>query len=224
MTGARRTRDSVLHTTPIGLVAVVDGLLVTTPARTVVDCARTLDYEQAVVIGDAAVRKFGVTRRDLDRELEQAQRRKGIAAARRVVAFLDGHSESPGESRSRVALARNNLILVPQGEVFDEKGRFIGRVDFYDKDKPVVGEFDGELKYDGPDGREVLRAEKAREDLLRNHGNEMVRWGWKHITGHTLREMFERAYRRIGNRTDRQGWIQQAPLPRPRALALRSAE
>ena len=222
-TGGRRTRDAVLHAIPIvGLVAVVGGLLVTTPARTIVDCARTLDFEHAVVIGDAAVRKFGVTSKDLERELDLAKHRKGIAAARRAVAFLDGHSESAGESRSRIALARNDIRLVPQGDVFSNDGRFLGRVDFFDKDRPVIGEFDGDLKYDGPDGRDVLRAEKVREDLLRNHSNEMVRWGWQHLTGTGLRAMFDRAYLRGGNRAVRHSWIRQAALPRPVELVLRS--
>ena len=221
--GGRRAREVVVHAAPIpGPVAVVDGMLVTTPARTIVDCARTLTFEQAVVIGDAAVRKFGVTADELNIELEHARTRTGAAAARRAVAFLDGHSESVGESLSRISFARNKITeFVPQGEVFDHDGVLLGRSDFFIPAKPLLGEFDGDLKYDGPGGRIALRKEKKREDLLREHGNDMMRWGWDDIFGATLRQKYELALRRIGSRTVRDCWVRQAALPRPVSLEFR---
>lgn len=74
-------------------------------------------------MGDAAVRRFGVDREDLEAELARAARRHGVDAARRVVRFLSGHSESVGESRSRVMLSRAGLPLPSQqGEVFEPGG------------------------------------------------------------------------------------------------------
>ncbi|WP_235214525.1 hypothetical protein [Rhodococcus opacus] len=128
-------------------MAVVDGHSLTLPARTVIDLARTLPFEQAVVVGDAAVRRFGISREDLDAELARAARRHGVDAARRVVRFVSGHSESVGESRSRVKLASARLpVPLQQGEVFEPGGRRIGRVDFH-FDGIVLGEFDGRVKY-----------------------------------------------------------------------------
>ena len=222
-TTRRRSRDVIVHAAPLpGPVAVVDGLLVTTPARMIVDCARTLTFEQAVVIGDAAVRKFGVTQAELDRELDRARTRKGIAAARRAVAFLDGHSESVGESLSRIALARNNIVgFIPQGEVFSADGEFLGRADFFHESAPLLGEFDGDLKYDGPGGRTALRNEKRREDQLRTHGNDMVRWGWSEVHGTALRDRVNLALRRAASLPPRSGWVRQAALPAPVPLQLR---
>ena len=139
-TGARRSRDVVVHAAPIaGPVVLLDGLLVTTPARTIVDCARTLSFEHAVVVGDAMVRKFGVSSAELDRELASARNRTGTAAAHRAVASLDGHSESVGESLSRIAFHRNKINgFVPQGEVFDGDGNFIARVDFFHRSEPLL--------------------------------------------------------------------------------------
>ncbi|WP_320443205.1 hypothetical protein [Rhodococcus opacus] len=57
--GGRIKRRITVHCAPIGEhVTVVDGHSLTLPARTVIDLARTLPFEQAVVVGDAAVRKI----------------------------------------------------------------------------------------------------------------------------------------------------------------------
>lgn len=54
-------------------------------------------------MGDAAL-AVGLSSADVDACLLRSARRPGMAPARRVAAFLDGLSESPGESLSRVAL------------------------------------------------------------------------------------------------------------------------
>ncbi|WP_433575401.1 hypothetical protein [Nocardia brasiliensis] len=126
-TGGRVKSDVKIHCVPLDAVAEVDGLLVTTPARTVVDLARTLPFESAVVTGDVLLRDFGLSDDELAVELEQAKSRSGIAAAKRVIAFLDGRTESAGESRSRVLLARSGLPEpTSQGNVFDGDGKFSG--------------------------------------------------------------------------------------------------
>jgi hypothetical protein len=83
-----------------GDVVDLDGVRVTSPARTVVDPARTVSADEAGVIGDSALRRF--PEMDFGAVLEVV--RTGIAAARRTVAFLDARSESPGESLSRLRL------------------------------------------------------------------------------------------------------------------------
>ena len=100
--GARRT----LHAARLRPDEVTDvgGLPVTTVTRTVIDLACTVGFEEAVVVGDHAIRSGATTPDDLQRALEQARGRTGISGARRVVTFLDGRSESVGESRSRVLL------------------------------------------------------------------------------------------------------------------------
>ncbi|SMG55890.1 Transcriptional regulator, AbiEi antitoxin, Type IV TA system [Rhodococcus rhodochrous J3] len=52
----RVTSQIHVHPTELGDVAVVDGVSVTSVARTVVDLARTLPKEQAVIAGDSALR------------------------------------------------------------------------------------------------------------------------------------------------------------------------
>lgn len=89
----------------------VDGVRVTSPARTVLDLARTVGFTSAVVAADAALRPRGPSREGLTsgpaltRQLDRVRGAPGSRRAERVVSFADGRSESVGESRSRVVLA-----------------------------------------------------------------------------------------------------------------------
>jgi hypothetical protein len=168
---------------------MVDGIAVTTPARAVLDVARSLAFEPAVALADAALAKPRrnlpplATPAELASLLERGRRRPGTAAARRVVAFADGRSGSVGESRSRVAIDAAGLPPpVLQWEVYSASGMFIGRVDFAWPAFRTVAEFDGKVKYGrllraGQDPGEAVYQEKLREDALRGEDLRMVRWG-----------------------------------------------
>lgn len=147
--GGRIRSALAVHCAPIADEVVdLDGMLLTSPARTIVDLARTLPFEVAVAIGDAALGGLAMSPGELACELELAKCRRGIARSRLVVTSLDGRSESVGESRSRLLLARSTLPTVrSQGNVYDAAGKFLGRVDFYLTGCAVVGEFDGRGKY-----------------------------------------------------------------------------
>ncbi|MFC9554537.1 hypothetical protein ACFTWF_27250 [Rhodococcus sp. NPDC056960] len=222
--GGRVKRRTTVHCAPMGEhVAVVDGHSLTLPARTVVDLARTLPFEQAVVVGDAAVRRFGIGREDLEAELARAARRHGVDAARRVVRFVSGHSESVGESRSRVMLSRARLpVPSQQGEVFEPGGRRIGRVDFH-FDGIVLGEFDGCVKYgrllkSGESPGDAVFAEKLREDALRDLGFEVVRWTWDDLE--SPGQVVERVHRAIARAGSPRGQV--TPLPSAHPLTIRA--
>ncbi|WP_306362536.1 hypothetical protein [Nocardia sp. CC227C] len=141
--GGRVRTDVRVHCARVDRVVELGGLVVTTPARTIVDLARTLPFEAAVVAGDAIARRFGVSALDLEEELGTAKRRHGCTQAHRVAEFLDPHSASIGESRSRV-LFRHLGLPVPysRGEVFTTGGRLVDHVDFYFPDTGVIGLFD----------------------------------------------------------------------------------
>lgn len=179
--------DRVLHLHAARLepdeVVVVDGVAVTSVARTVVDCARLLPFEPAVVIADAALHARKVTADELADAVQRSARRCGNSAARRAVGFADGRVESVGESRSRVALWRAGL---PAPELQWQVGG-IGRVDFGWPQLRTVGEFDGKVKYGrllkpGQDPGDVVFAEKLREDALRAQDLAVVRWTWRDLT------------------------------------------
>ncbi|MBO1767947.1 hypothetical protein [Allobranchiibius sp. GilTou38] len=159
----------------------VDGIEVTSPARTVVDIARSSEFVSALTAADAALRAGLCTTADLDREVAAIPlRARGTGAASTVVRLADARSESPGESLSR---ARMWELGLPQPDLqvplHDERGAY-GRADFgWDG---VVGEFDGRVKYradqmDGQAAEDTVWREKRREDRIRRH-TRVVRWTW----------------------------------------------
>jgi hypothetical protein len=162
-------------------IVLIDNLPVTSLARTVLDVARTLPSTQAVAAGDRAL-ALGLAREELDAGLLAMERWPGIRAARRVVEFLDGRSESAGESMSRVRLMEEGLPRPePQQETFGPDGRLVARVDFGWKEHKTVGEFDGKIKYGrllkpGQRIEDVIFEEKLREDAVRDLGLQVVRW------------------------------------------------
>ena len=167
-------------------VVDLDGIRVTSLARTVVDLGRSLPLVQAVAAGDAALAR---TRRDgIERVLTEQAGRTGIGRARRAVTLLDPRSESAGESYSRVVLHLAGLPRpVPQYEVRGPDGRLVGRCDFGWPDHRVLGEFDGKKKYGellprpGQTAEDVLIDEKRREDRLRALGWTVIRWMWQDL-------------------------------------------
>jgi hypothetical protein len=164
-------------------VTQVAGTPVTTLARTVLDLACVLPLAESAAAGDVALRA-GCSAEAVQQALDRAGRRAGIRAARRAIALLDGRSESPGESWSRVVLLERGFPApVPQLEVFDPSGALVGRADFAWPEQRTLGEFDGRVKYGrtlhaGVNLEEVLWYEKQREDALRACGWEVVRWVW----------------------------------------------
>ena len=158
------------------------GITVTSPARTVVDLARTGSLATAVAAADHALRHGLCSAAELAAEVDAvAPRVRGRTTARLVGALADPLSMSPGESLSRVQMYLLNVPRpVLQREVSDAEG-VIGIVDFgWDG---VVGEFDGRVKYrvaegtDPADATEVLWREKRREDRLRRQVR-VARWTW----------------------------------------------
>lgn len=191
--GGRVHRRVHVLTAPLSSEEIVvdNELPVTSIARTVVDVARTVSFESGVVTADAALAAGMVTLDELEIALARCKGWPGCPRARRVVAFADGRTESVGESRSRVAIARAGLPEpLPQWVVCDAAGRFLGKVDFGWPDRRTVAEFDGLIKYGRalhPDQpvEEVLVEEKLREDRLRAEGLTVVRWIWRDLRAFT---------------------------------------
>jgi hypothetical protein len=155
------------------------GFWVTAPARTLVDCAREWELVDSVVAIDAAIRDGRVTRSSLQSAVLGASHWVGIGSAGRAVNLSDGRSESPLETRGRLALLAAGLPRPElQVELRGARG-FVARVDAWFDDAAVALEFDGRVKYldprDGRDPGEVLWREKRREDEVRELGVRVVR-------------------------------------------------
>jgi hypothetical protein len=199
-------RRSVVHVHAAPLadnhITTIDGVLVTSLARTVLDLCRTVPIEQAVAAGDRAL-AYGLVRAVLDDHLAQMGHWPGTRQARRALGLLDPRSESPGESVSRVRLILDGLPAPePQQDIVGDDGHFVARVDFCWKEQRTIGEFDGKLKYGralqpGQPIEDVLFEEKRREDALRDLGWQIVRWIWAELyrTG-VIRDRVLRAFAR----------------------------
>ncbi|MHB1172437.1 MAG: hypothetical protein ACYCZY_08060 [Lacisediminihabitans sp.] len=176
----------------------IDGLTVTSLARTVVDLARAGTFGQAVAVADAALRRTEhplksvprtfLVKDDLYHEVDAVPVRHGSVKARRAIDFADGDADRPGESMSRVGIHIAGLTK-PQLQVpiAGASGRS-WIVDFWWPEFNIIGEFDGRSKYTDPRylrGRtpgQVVYDEKLREDDLRAAGHGMSRWPWEKAT------------------------------------------
>jgi len=169
-------------------ITVVNGLQVTTVARTVVDLAAVLDLQSAVTVADRAlfVDRGGhaaalATKSDLYESWERMLPFRGSVRARAVIDFASHLAGSPNESASRVNIALNGFpepvlqhpFVVDGADVF---------VDFYFPDEDKVGEADGKIKYfdtvmrHGRTPEQVLWDEKLREDGVRRQVHGFARW------------------------------------------------
>jgi hypothetical protein len=177
----------------------VDGVAVTSLARTAVELSRGRPLHISLVPMDETLRRLSMSfaplaadprvflvphagavvaaRAQLQAVVDRMRGWPGVVAAREAVASADPRSESPLESCSRGHALEGDL---PRPEVGAEVVGDDGRTYFGDlvwRELGVVGEADGWSKYDiGGDPMRRLRAEKRREDALRRAGWIVVRW------------------------------------------------
>lgn len=132
---------------------------------------------QGVVSADAALHREMVTPDELGAAVLAVASWPRAARAKSMMTFVDGRSESVGESRSRLALTIGGVEVIPQVTITDEHGEFVARVDFVVAGTRIIIEFDGKMKYESGDP-DVLWREKKREDRLRRLGYVVVRITW----------------------------------------------
>lgn len=104
--------EAAVHWANLAPDQVEDGI--TTPLRTVIDCARRLPFDEALAIADSALRSGLVTREDLD---AIDVRGAGAAAVRQVLAHADERAANPFESVLRALCIEAGLRIEPQREV-----------------------------------------------------------------------------------------------------------
>lgn len=165
-------------------VADLGGYRATTIPRTVLDVARYHGVEEGVVVMDSAIRDHGLRLEELAQHLDNLGRARGITQSRRAIELATGLAESPLESLARVKLLQWDNPLVrtvqEQVEVVLPDGTRV-RLDLL-VNGWLVGELDGEFKYDGETfgkpADTVLRQERLRENAIQRQGYIVVRFGW----------------------------------------------
>jgi hypothetical protein len=184
-----RSGSLLCHTATLGQddITVIDGIQMTSPARTIADLARMLTFDQAIVAADGALRMKLTTSAQLMKAAEEMAGVPGSRGALHVARFANGLSDSVGESLSRVLMWRAGVPEpVLQQKVHDHNGRYLGQSDFAWRGGRLLGEFDGKVKYGRllkPDQEpgDVVYNEKIREDALRDTGARVVRWVWAEL-------------------------------------------
>lgn len=190
-------RHERINTLPASEVTEIDGIRVTTLARTVVDVAREGSFRGGLVVAEAALRA-GMSWEELVAVADRCRGWPGAATVKEVMAYADGRSESALESISTAAFVRLDVPLPePQVEIW-WAGELVARVDFLWREANVIGEADGRDKYTKV---QDFYLEKRREERLRDLGFEVIRWDWdtayhaSPVFGDTLRRAFARGTR-----------------------------
>lgn len=150
--------------------------IVTKPGRTVIDCAKGLPFDEALTIGDSALRHGNVTKSRL-LQLAEDVAGPGRSACRRVAREANGRAANPFESVARaISLDVPGLHLVPQ-VVIREQG-FTVRPDLVDEARRLVVEADS-FAFHG--SRRALVSDCERYNLLNLAGWTVLRFSWEHV-------------------------------------------
>lgn len=144
---------------------------VTDPVRTVVDCARTLPFDEALSVADSALRSGKVSKAALIAAAASAPR-TGRAAALEVASAADPAAANPFETVLRaIALDVPGLRVVPQGAVGT-----IGHADLVDPVLRVAIEAESFEFHALP---EAFRYDVRRYTAMTRLGWLVVRFVWE---------------------------------------------
>ncbi len=173
---------------------MLSGLCATSLARTLVDVARTHPLIHSIPVIDAALRREAAKIQENQQAALEIKnrmfevldllgpRKRGKPRAQFALDESTWLSDSVGESMSRIRIQQ--LGFAPP--ILQQK--FAGlpyRVDFWWPGAGVIGEFDGATKYlsrenmAGLSAEEIVYREKLREDELRKHCRNFIRWDMK---------------------------------------------
>ena len=171
------------------VVRTSSGLWLTSPLRTLVDCAELLSPEALTCAVDSALHRGLVRAEQLDVAVARRAWCPGVRTLRWAVAHADGRAESPAETLARLALVPSLPGLVPQHRLRDERGRIVARFDLADEALRLAVEADGKAAHAG--------AEMAAKDRLRDR--QAARYGWRteRVTWWELRRDREAVVRRV---------------------------
>lgn len=188
-TGGRSSGSVKRHSRSLTGVELVerDGLILTSPAQTVVDLARAMRFADGVVAMDSALHlrrnpKPLTTHEQINHCIDRAAGQPGSRKALAASGFASGLSDSPEESHSRVWIHLLGFPAPILQATFRLPNGGTARPDFYWKDFGHAGECDGRSKYKDPAflrGRTPEQAvidEKNRENQLRQVVGRLSRW------------------------------------------------
>jgi very-short-patch-repair endonuclease len=154
-------------------VALIDGIPVTTPARTALDLGCWYPTDEAVAAIDALMRAADLKVADVEMLAQRYLARRGIRRARTALRLADAGAQSPKETWLRLLLIRARLPR-PQTQipVSDDFGDLIVYLDMGWEDVKVALEYDGEQHRND---RAQYRWDLRRMEMLQRLGWIIVR-------------------------------------------------
>lgn len=191
-----------VHTDTLGPheISVVDGVLVTSPARTAFDIGRrTVPRLQAVQRLDALMNATDTKVSDVEAVIAEHPGARGLVRLRRVLPLVDGGADAPQETRTRLVLLdagfpvpRTQIPVVVPG------GYLIARIDMGWEEFLVGVEYDGAQHWMDPMQR--------NRDIDRHA--ELFENGWTiiRVSGDMLRYRQGTLAHRVGSALTAAGW------------------
>lgn len=157
-------------------VTTLDGIPVTTPARTLLDIAETMstrDVEQALARG---LRMRLVTREDVRLMVERHPRHRGAPLLRRLLATEGGPAFARSEAEEKLLRIIRSASLPPP----ELNAMVVGHeVDFVWRSARVVAEVDG---YAFHSSARSFAADRRRDAELAAAGYRVLRFTWADVT------------------------------------------
>ncbi len=148
-----KARGIVVHSDTLDddETTVRDGIRMTTPARTAFDLGRRKGLTAAVIRLDALMHATGVKAADIELVADRHRGARGLVQLRRALHLADEGSESPYETKTRLALVGAGLPRPQtQIEVLNEWGLVMARIDMGWEEWKVGVEFDGAHHWTDP--------------------------------------------------------------------------
>ena len=159
-TGIRTWSDRIVDDE----VAVINGFLVTTPARTALDIACRYPLGKAVAAIDALARATHLKMADVELLADRYKGRRGIRKARTVLDLVDPGAESPQETWLRLLVIRNGFPRPKtQIPVHAEYGVLVAVLDMGWEDIKVAADYEGD--HHRTDRRRFNRDIRRHEDV-----------------------------------------------------------
>jgi len=154
--------------------AELDGS-VTSVERTIVDCLRTLPFDEALAVADSALRTRSLTRARL-LEIAAATVGPGSRAVRRVAMLASPSAANPFESVLRAIALDAGLAVEPQVPIGG--ATFLGRPDLADVGLRIVLEADS---FEWHGDRQALRNDARRYNGFAAAGWLVLRFTWEDV-------------------------------------------
>lgn len=157
------------------------GVRVATPVRTVLDCARSLPFDEALCVADSALRDGLHTglRREMLLAAVAGSPRTGRSRAERVIGLADPRAANAFESTTRaIALSVPGLRVEPQGDLGYSESGLQQYGDLVDMRLRLLIECESWAYHSG---EEPFRRDIRRYTYLVSHGWTVLRFVWEDV-------------------------------------------